>query len=188
VIGPFGPATGTARLVGGLGDDVLTGGEERTLLEGGPGADILSGGLGADRFSGGEGVDLVTYGAQFAFVEPVRVVFVSLNGKGPDGAVDERDRILGDVEDVAGGERGDELIGGAGPNALTGDMGDDDITGGGGRDLLLGGDGDDRIRSRDGRRDVVACGAGNGDRAFADPRDDVGVECERVQVRRARRR
>jgi Ca2+-binding RTX toxin-like protein len=185
---PFGfEQTGLRLLNGGSGDDLLVGDAQSTRLRGGPGADVLHGGAGADTISGGRGKDTVVYGNQFSFEEPA-VVFVTLNGRGPDGALGERDRILADVEGVTGGSAGDELVGGRGPNTIAGEAGDDDIDGGGGRDVLDGGRGDDRVRARDGRRDVVGCGGGNGDRAFVDQFDDVGVECEVIRLRRVRPR
>jgi hypothetical protein len=179
---------GALRLDGGPGNDRLYGGDERTRLEGGPGDDLMIGGLGADTFSGGAGADTVSYGdMSFGGGRAAVVVFLNLDGRGPDGADGERDRIAGDVENAGGGPLGDELIGNRGANSLTGGEGDDDILGGGGRDRLTGGFGDDRIRSRDGRRDVVGCGGGDGDRAFVDQFDDVGVECEVIRLRRTHR-
>lgn len=179
--------SGPVRLDGGEGGDFLTGSAGGQVLLGGPGDDALLGGGGADLISGGSGVDVALYYTSL-FGQPVPSARVVLDGRGPDGVPGERDRLAADVEDLASGGGNDELRGNAGPNAISGNDGNDSLTGGGGRDVLAGGDGDDRLNARDGRRDLVGCGLGDRDVALVDPHDDVGVECERVVVRRARRR
>jgi hypothetical protein len=94
------------------------------------------------------------------------------------GAGDDR------ISALAGADR---LYGGSGDDRLRGGSGNDLIVGGSGRDALLGGRGDDTMRARDGRRDLISCGAGT-DAAVVDRRDRIAGatrrrrtgQCERV--------
>lgn len=60
--------------------------------------------------------------------------------------------------------------------------GDDDVQPGPGADDVDAGAGNDIIRSRDRTRDVLRCGPGR-DKVFADRRDRIGRDCERVSRR-----
>lgn len=71
----------------------------------------------------------------------------------------------------------DRLDGGAGNDRLYGEQGNDRLTGGTGVDRLFGGAGNDSLVVRDGKRDVVACGAGK-DRVVADALDSLAADCE----------
>ena len=121
-----------------------------------------------------------------------------------------RDTLRGSpfLDFLVGREGGDRLVGGGGRDSIDGGPGDDVLDGGGdwdvlfgkgGTDRLLGGGGPDDIRAgtgrdrvdagrgndevlvRDGWRDVVSCGAGQGDIVVADRRDVVAGDCERVE-------
>jgi hypothetical protein len=86
-----------------------------------------------------------------------------------------------EASDRVRGRGGDDRIRGKGANdCLGGGRGDDRVRGDGGRDRLRGGAGDDRLRAVDGERDLVRCGAGQGDRARVDGVDRVRG-CERVR-------
>jgi Ca2+-binding RTX toxin-like protein len=169
---------GTFSISGGAGADVIRGGAARQgieggsgddLIEGGDGDDRISGGPGADRMGGGDGRDLVVYDHPGG---PLRVSI----GDGPgDGSAGEGDDVLGDVEDLDGGDEDDVLIGDEGPNRLNGGEGVNTLLGGAGPDRLIGsfagglldpGPGPDRVvlpggRSRlrlaDGEADRVKC-------------------------------
>ncbi len=104
----------------------------------------------------------------------------------PDGLVggNGRDAICG-----RGGD--DRLVGRGGQDRLKGGGGDDRLLAGEGRDLIIGGAGDDVLaggagndrldgRDRDRFRDVLRCGPGTRDQAFADPGDEVRASCEIV--------
>ena len=82
---------------------------------------------------------------------------------------------------LVGGTGTDKLSGGTGDDEVLGDDGDDRIALDGGSDSAAGGAGNDRVYARDDTRDVVDCGAGTADRAWADPIDEV-VNCETVRV------
>lgn len=169
-----------ASIIGGAGDDViaagrqgatLSGGAGDDTIRGGPGADTLDGGRGADRLSGGAGSDTVVYD------DARSGVTVTLGDGANDGTKGERDRVLGDVENVVGSFYDDRLIGNAEANTLSGGGGSDLIVGRGGddrlsggfdtdRDRVLPGAGRDRVTEvdrfdsvdlRDGERDVVRC-------------------------------
>ncbi|HVR12132.1 MAG TPA: hypothetical protein VMS41_00010 [Gaiellaceae bacterium] len=68
------------------------------------------------------------------------------------------------------------------PDRICGRRGADDIDPGGGKDYVYAGAGRDVINSRDKRGDVISCGAGR-DVVFADRKDKVSRDCERVRRR-----
>ncbi len=125
------------------------------VLDGGGGNDLLDGGFGPDTYQGGAGFDAVSYEGRADAVE------ASLDGSANDGsAFDENtrsnqtDQILGDIEDLIGGDGNDVLkgdgsdnvlLGGPGDDLLQGHGGDDDLGGEGGNDSLEGGDGNDAM-------------------------------------------
>jgi Ca2+-binding RTX toxin-like protein len=139
------------------GNDSLRGASGLDCIYGAAGRDTLRGGNGNDRLFGGVGNDRL---------------------EGQAGT----DRLSGQ-----GGN--DRLIGGTGNDNLTGAAGRDNLTDSRGRDRFSGGAGIDRIDSRDTRLadrravDRVLCGSGR-DVVFADARDRVSRDCERV-VRRS---
>ena len=129
-----------------------------------------------------------------------------LGGPGRDNVLGgNEERPLGGDKNLAGGPGNDRVIGGNGSDDLVGDSGNDlvdggagsdDITGGNGndylvdgpfdetsRDSLSGGDGNDvlDVINRPATRDFVTCGSGF-DRVFADSKDVVAPDCERVAV------
>ena len=73
----------------------------------------------------------------------------------------------------------DTLLGLGGNDVLYGGAGADTLNGGPGADRIYGGPGNDVLRARDGRRDVVDCGAGR-DTAYVDRLDRVSA-CETVK-------
>jgi uncharacterized delta-60 repeat protein len=83
-----------------------------------------------------------------------------------------RDRIAGLAggDCLSGGAGGDVVSGGAGNDTLDGGAGSDVLRAGAGANVLRGGAGNDAIDARNGRRDVVSCGAGR-DRVVADVGD-----------------
>ena len=94
------------------------------------------------------------------------------------------DRLVGrgGEDQLRGGRGDDELSGGGGDDLARGEQGKDVIKGGGGDDRLRGGKGNDQLDGRDARAftDIVRCGPGTADRAFADMGDDVVSGCEVV--------
>ena len=66
------------------------------------------------------------------------------------------------------------------PDRICGRRGADDIDPGGGKDYVYAGAGRDVINSWDKRGDVISCGAGR-DVVFADRKDKVSRDCERVR-------
>jgi hypothetical protein len=95
---------------------------------------------------------------------------------------DDRLTGKGGDDELRGGRGDDEMFGGPGADLLRGESGKDSLTGGRGDDYLRGGRNDDRLDGRDapGFHDLVRCGPGEGDEAFADPLDDVVSGCEVV--------
>lgn len=80
---------------------------------------------------------------------------------------------------LRGTARADRVTGGKGNDRLFGLRGNDVLVGGKGRDILHGGPGNDRLSTRDGERDLVACGPGR-DRVLADQLDKPRRDCEVV--------
>jgi hypothetical protein len=110
-------------------------------------------------------------------------------GPEPKPRCGNRLRGTGGADNIAGTDDGDAIKGRAGRDRLKGrggrdcvkgGRGADRITGGPARDRLSGGRGSDRINARDGSRDKVVCGRGQGDRAKLDQRDKARG-CERTR-------
>jgi large repetitive protein len=164
--------------IGGPGPDVLKGTDNRDRLDGGGGpdsllglgaGDCLSGGTGSDTVLGGPGDDLAT--------------------GGPGGCGSPLGQERPGESDVVNGGPGDDLVeGAAGADTVRGGTGADLVGDGeehrGATDVLYGGGGDDFMlpRNEPGGRDVVSCGAGR-DRVFADRKDEISGDCERVSFR-----
>jgi hypothetical protein len=97
---------------------------------------------------------------------------------------------LGGADALDGGTGNDTLDGGPGRDRIVGFVGDDTIRGGEGNDRIAPGRGIDRVFSgpgndviesdRDGRRDVISCGAGR-DAVVAERIDRIARDCERVR-------
>ncbi len=188
---------GNDSLAGMGGNDVLidSGSDAAAdTLDGGPGDDMLSAGRGPDTYIGGDGEDAVVDYAARAFP-----VTVTLDDVANDGAAGEGDNVGSDVEDVTGGSGADTLVGNDSDNELDGGAGDDNIQGAGGndglvggagrdtidggtgRDFLSGGAGADHLMTRDGATDRADCGGGT-DSVQGEARDDIGGDCENVDI------
>lgn len=107
----------------------------------------------------------------------------TLNGTGAGDVVFGR----GGNDRIDGRRGSDCLIGGAGADTLRGSGGNDRLTGGAGADTLVGGPGvnaykagpgNDVVEARNGKAELVECGAGL-DRARVDTRDRV-QGCEKL--------
>jgi Ca2+-binding RTX toxin-like protein len=169
---------GPDTLNGGAGNDSLEGNAGNDAVNGGDGDDELGGGGGADVLSGGTGIDSALFGTGRASVS------VWIDGAPNDGAPNEGDNVLADVEDVTANADGTgtaAVTGSAQNNLLTVDSGVAVITGGAGADTMIGGPLDDMIDARDGYADRVFCGAGT-DTALVDPLDTVSQSCENAPV------
>lgn len=202
--------SGNNRLNGGPGEDDISGGPNNDLLNGEDGADQLDGGPGADELTGGPGNDLLLArdsgssqsfpdvfiggpGSDTAdFSATSSPVFVTFDNKANDGALNERDNVRDDVENVLSGSGNDKLVGSSAANLFRAGGGDDNLSGGAGNDKLYGGPGDDRILAgagsdsvfgemgadtmllKDGTRDRANCGGrSEGDRIKKDPFDKI---------------
>jgi hypothetical protein len=188
-----------ATINGGGGRDLLGGGAGADRLDGGPGADILEGGAGNDTELGGDGNDVFSQGRapdgadslsggsgradRVGYGKRSASLAIRLDGAPNDGdsAAVEGDNVGSDVEQVSGGSGFDTIVGSEARNRLEGGPGNDFVDGRAGADTLGGGAGADRIGSRDLSVDRVACGV-DGDGVRADPRDNVGRDCEAIRV------
>jgi Ca2+-binding RTX toxin-like protein len=85
------------------------------------------------------------------------------------------DKILGGsaADQLIGQQGHDALYGGGGQDKLEGQYGNDLVVGGAGEDTLSGGPGADEINARDGRKDTISVGLGEGDVVYYDKGLDV---------------
>ena len=97
----------------------------------------LFAGLGNNVLWGGDGRDTASY----AFCGAVTVNLGLAGGQATGGS--GLDTLIG-IENLAGSDFDDALIGDAGANRIEGGAGNDRIDGAGGADTLIGGDGNDR--------------------------------------------
>ena len=164
-------------LNGNDGDDSLIGGVGDDQLLGGPDDDTLRPDEGADRISGGAGIDRATYADRS---DPLTI---SVDNVANDGVTSENDDVRTDVEEVAGGDGNDNivgsrfrnvLLGGAGDDTLEGANGFDTLEGGTGADVLNGANGDDLLDPGRGR-DRIAGGNGNDEVTYAGRQDSLKV-------------
>ncbi|MEW5773041.1 MAG: hypothetical protein AB1916_05905, partial [Thermodesulfobacteriota bacterium] len=144
------------RLEGGAGNDTLDGGDGNDWLHGEAGADSLYGGAGADWLVGGDGDDTLDGGP--AGEGPDWVTYrnyahggmvIDLNpsptfGTATDSLGGYTDKLV-HIENVAGSQYADSIVGDGEHNTLQGWEGDDIIRGGGGNDVIHGGTGNDQI-------------------------------------------
>jgi Ca2+-binding RTX toxin-like protein len=93
-----------------------------------------------------------------------------------DGAAGEGDNIREDIEDLAGGNGNDVLIGNAGPNRLIAYQGEDVLRGGAGPDELIGWRDGDELDAGPGRDRVEA---GSLDRALLRDGEADRLNCRR---------
>jgi Ca2+-binding RTX toxin-like protein len=135
---------GADNLTGTRVADVIKGGDGADSLAGDRGQDTLDGGAGGDALAGGDGTDTATYENRG------NGVTVDIDGVADDGNVSDengpggpRDNVGLDVENLTGGNGGDDLTGSSGENELRGGAGPDTLRGLGLGDLLLGGSGAD---------------------------------------------
>ena len=133
-------------LLGGEGDDTLDGGSGNDSLSGGAGVDIVDGGAGDDTISISAGDDTMTGG------DGTDLFNLGTGGQGADvnlttGIVQSGGftQSITTVENIAGSEFNDTLVGDAGANQIDGSLGDDQIAGLAGDDSLSGGTGTDTI-------------------------------------------
>lgn len=122
--------------------DVVRADHADNRLFGGAGDDELWGRGGADRIDGGAGVDWARFDDSLA----VRVNLETHSGSGGDAEGDE----YWSIENVAGSDFGDVLIGDAKANRLLGLGGDDQLDGGAGDDLFRDAQGADRFGGGEG--------------------------------------
>jgi Ca2+-binding RTX toxin-like protein len=106
---------------------------------GGPEADWFDPGSGADTFSGGAGGDLVIYSGRTTPID-VQLDGNPVSGNELDGSPGARDSLGTDVEDIAGGNAADRLVGNSLANSIAGFKGADVLVGLGGPDRLSGED------------------------------------------------
>jgi Ca2+-binding RTX toxin-like protein len=130
-------AGGNDHLTGGAANDILSGSDNTDVLDGKGGNDLLFGNKGSDTIRGGSGFDATFYQGRST------PVIVTEDGRPNDGSPSsgERDNVYPDVEKIVGGNAGDHLTGGPGPNVLIGGPGNDHLDGGGGRNRCNGGPG-----------------------------------------------
>ncbi|WP_164682019.1 calcium-binding protein [Fuscovulum blasticum] len=120
-------------------EDLLVGWKGNDTLVGYSGDDTLSGGKGGDLLDGGNGLDYATYADA---TEGLRADLTNPASNTGDAAGD----TYISIENLAGSQFADILIGDAGANAIVGNGGSDLLAGGAGNDALDGGEGNDTLR------------------------------------------
>jgi hypothetical protein len=147
------------------GDDTLTGTPGGDLIDGKDGDDTISGRAGGDTIKGGLGADTLVGGNEEQTIQD-------------DGG-----------SNIDGGGGPDTIAGSSGADILYGGPGDDRINEGplddGAQERIYGEDGNDTINVASypaQRETVVDCGPGTDDRVQADPLDEVGSNCENVEI------
>lgn len=161
--------TSIENVIGGAGNDslvgadsianVLTGGAGIDRLYGLSGNDTLVGGAGGDQLDGGAGADTASYAGSAASVV-VRLWASTATGGDAQG-----DTLIS-IENLAGGNGNDTLVGSNPTNVLAGGAGSDSLYGLAGADVLNGGTGMDRLEGGADADTFVfdtALGAGNVD-------------------------
>ena len=122
----------------GAGPDLIHGEDGDDNVSAGTGNDVLDGGLGGDILDGGQGVDTATY------YNAATGVTASLDtGLGVVNTGEATGDTYVNIENLAGSNFDDILIGDAQKNLLTGGTGNDKLVGRGNGDILNGGDGND---------------------------------------------
>lgn len=117
-------------------------------LVGGFGANVFEPLFGADDIDGGEGVDDLV----FDDIEtPVEIDLRFERGRHANGDVLK----IVDIENVVGGDAGDDIVATSGDNALIGGAGDDRLVGLAGADVIEGDVGDDLIFGNSGDDTLV---------------------------------
>jgi Ca2+-binding RTX toxin-like protein len=161
----------------GGGNDTLKGLEGNDTLKGEGGADKLLGGIGDDTLDGGTGTDTADFSGSPAAVS-ASLVDNTATGEGSDTLVG--------IENLAGSNANDTLIGSETNNTLNGNsgddsIGDDSIVGQGGADILKGASGNDTLDSRDGvdGNDTLDGGGGTEDTCTTDATEKSILNCER---------
>jgi Ca2+-binding RTX toxin-like protein len=150
------------------GNDLIYGGNGADFLFGSGGDDIIFSGNGADYISGGSGMDRVSYTDSD---EGVTVNLLIGQGFGGTAEGDEYDLI----EDVAGSQYNDTLIGNDGNNYLWGGGGNDVLKGGGAADILYGGSGDNLLIGGAGGDDLFGGVSGVDTASYEDSPEGVWV-------------
>ncbi|WP_281018759.1 FecR domain-containing protein [Minwuia sp. IMCC3077] len=140
-------------LTGNAGNDTLVGNAGADNLVGGAGDDELNGGSGNDTLNGGTGTDRASFAGETSSVT------VNLLTGTANGETSGTDSLTG-IENVTGGDAGDQITGDTLGNALDGGAGNDSIFGGAGVDSLDGGAGSDSLDGGAGT-DVISGGDGN---------------------------
>ena len=172
------------------GNDILNGNGGPDILDGGPGSDVVDGGPDNDSYSYANqagpatvtlGDDLCNDGTPTDTAQPGTVARSGCSANGVD-----RDLLLS-IENLTGTQQSDDLTGGPVAERFAALRGADDVEGGLGVDTMLGGGDADVLTSRDGVLDAATqCGSvptdrTAGDRAIADPDDDVDPSCVTVE-------
>jgi hypothetical protein len=154
---------GDLRVLAGPGNDRIHGGNANDRIDGGGGVDELRGGDGWDWLSDGDrdggagelapGPDVLDAGlggsARIDYSERTESVTLDLADPGTDGAPGEGDVLLGAFE---------VIYGGAGNDVIAGTDRREQFIGGAGADHLVGRGGADWFRGVD--DDTISCGAG----------------------------
>ncbi len=128
-------------LTGNAANNVIRGNFKNDILSGAAGNDTLQGSFDADKLDGGAGSDTSDYSektfAVVAILKGAASSTVKVNGVADD--------TIRNIENLAGGAKGDTFTGDGLANKLWGNAGADILKGMGGSDTLIGGRGADKL-------------------------------------------
>lgn len=141
---------GNGGFVGGAEADIVTGGDKAEVIQTNAGDDLVFAGAGNDTivagsgegrdiYDGGEGVDALRYPSAVA------AMVIDLNEGTAFGGPEIGSDVFLNIEQIEGGQAGDEITGNDADNTIAGASGDDGIIGRGGNDSLSGGQGRDYL-------------------------------------------
>jgi Ca2+-binding RTX toxin-like protein len=171
---------GNDTLNAGDGDNILNGGNGTDTLNGGIGNDIFNGGAGNDSLNGGAGDDFYAFDTDTTlgtdtitentnegtdtldFTGSSNVITVNL-GTTVNQVVNGNltlNLAAAEIENVAGGDNNDDIMGNTLSNILSGGAGNDTLNGMDGNDMLSGADGTDTLNGGNGD-DTLDGGADN---------------------------
>lgn len=136
------------------GNDWIIAGSGNDTVFAGAGNDTLSSGLGNDRIEAGAGRDLIYYWDQVSGIMVQRAGTDQLQ----ISAASSQDTVNG-IEDIAGSNFDDRILGNNANNELIGLSGDDTIYGQQGNDMLIGGAGSDRLHGNAGQDTLSSDGS-----------------------------
>ena len=159
-------------IIGTATADTLNGTTGNDTMQGLGGSDVLMGSLGADAIDGGSGSDLADYGmATAAVLIDLADLSRNLGFAAGDSYVLVENYAGSDFADtLLGGSGADRFLGNDGADSVDGRLGDDSLFGGAGHDIIRGDNGNDSLDG--GTEDDLIFGSLGMDQVLGGPGND----------------